>query len=101
MPSSSILPGVRYDDPVSTFNAVRIEHTMAGFFGTPVGDRFTFFDADVFRAGEPKELAEILPRVADKLEERITWVEFPANKPNVKGHVTYLYRLASGISPAR
>jgi hypothetical protein len=70
-------PPLRYDVTVAFFNAVGIEHTLARFFGKEIGDRLTFFDADVFRSGDPKDLAEIVRQVADTLEARIAFIRFP------------------------
>jgi hypothetical protein len=69
---------------MSTFNAVGIEHTLGLFFGKQIGSRGEIYDADIFRAGEPKDLAEILRRVADRLEQRLARITFPiADEPRV------------------
>ncbi|MDX2152041.1 MAG: hypothetical protein SFV54_14985 [Bryobacteraceae bacterium] len=53
------------------FDAVSIEHTMARFFKKELGERGTFYDADVFRQGVPEDLAEVLRRVAKQLDKRV------------------------------
>jgi hypothetical protein len=65
---------------MANFEAVAIEHRLGRFFGM-VGVRGGFFDADVFRAGRPKELAEVLRRVADTLESRLAFIRFPQDGP--------------------
>jgi hypothetical protein len=62
---------------VAFFNAVGIEHTLARFFGKEIGDRTQFYDADVFRSGNPEDLAEIVRQVADTLEARVAFIRFP------------------------
>ncbi len=62
------------------FNAVGIEHTFGRFFGREPGERGTFYDADVFRRGDPKDLALIVRNVADTLESRILFIKFPSDE---------------------
>ena len=66
------------------FNAVSIEHTLARFFNEPVGKRGLFFDADIFRWGVPEDLAEVLRKVADRLEFRTSTFKYPP-APEGKG----------------
>ena len=85
----------RYHLYMVVFNAVSIEHTLARFFGDTIGDRGTFYDADVFRGGRPKDLALVVRRVADALEERIALIEFPAHgNGTAKAHLDFsIYQL--------
>jgi len=60
---------------VIIFNAV-IEHTLARFFGKQIGDRGDFYDADVFRSGNPADLATVIREVANTLEFRVAGMKF-------------------------
>lgn len=84
------------------FNAVRIEHTLARFFGRETGERGTFFDADVFRRGDPKDLALIVRNVADRIEARSLFIRFPSDangsaKAQVEGCVSQLRTFADRV----
>ena len=85
-----------------SFDAVGIEHALARFFGKPVGARGNFYDADVLRSGNPKDLSEIIRRVADTFEARIAGIKFPegANgnpKAQVQGCVSRLRSLSDRV----
>lgn len=91
---------------MTTFDAVTIEHTLARFFGTEIGDRSTTFDADVFRAGAPKDLSKVLELVADTFEKRIASLSFPVEgngtaKAQVEGCVSRLRDLAARVKARR
>jgi hypothetical protein len=87
---------------VAFFNAVGIEHTLARFFGKEIGDRLTFFDADVFRSGDPKDLAEIVRQVANTLEARVAFIRFPHQgqappKAHIESCISRLHHLANDM----
>lgn len=95
-----------YDYSVTTFNAVAIEHTLARFFGKPIGDRFQFYDADVLRGGDPKELAEIVRQVAQTLESRVAFVRFrpqgvASPKVLLDNGISWLYGMAEQMETRR
>ncbi len=69
---------IRYDDARNMFNAVSIEHTLSRFFGDEIGTRDSFYDADLFREGDPKELAEMMRHVAAHFEKRAARIQYPA-----------------------
>ncbi len=88
---------------MEVFNAVGIEHTLSRFFGDRIGNRGTFFDADVFRSGDPKELALIMRQVADTLEMRTFGMKFPSEgagstKAQVEVCISRLRRLAEQMA---
>jgi len=85
---------------IPSFDAVMIEHTLAAFFGKQIGDRTTFFDADNFRNGRPKNLAVIVRAVANELEKRVARIQFSHQSPGgpkaqVQGCVSHLRSLAN------
>lgn len=80
-------------------DAIAIEHTLANFFGNQIGARGTFYDADVFRNGKPAELAIVVDRVADELEQRMAAIQFIDESPGgaraqVEGCISRLRSLA-------
>lgn len=66
---------------MATFDAVAIEHSLASFFGKQIGAREEFYDADTFRTGRPKNLAVIVRRVAEHLEEKVASIQFNDTSP--------------------
>jgi hypothetical protein len=56
------------------FNAVSLEHVLAAFTGDY--RRQGLVDANVFRAGEPKELGALLILFAQHLRRRTEFLEF-------------------------
>lgn len=91
---------------MTIFNAVAIEHTLARFFGKPIGDRLQSFDADVFRSGNPKDLAEIVRQVAQALESRVAFIRFRSQgvgspKVYIDGSIYWLYELAKQMETRR
>ena len=56
------------------FNAVAIEHAFAAFTGDY--SRLGVVDADVFRAGDPKDLGALLILFAQRLRQRTEFLEF-------------------------
>jgi hypothetical protein len=57
---------------VRTFNAVGIEHSIARLMNNE--RRGESWDADVFRGGNPADLAEMLDKVAEALEQRFVFL---------------------------
>ena len=87
---------------MTVFNAVSIEHTLGRFFGREPGERGTFYDADVFRRGDPEDLALIVRNVADTLESRILFIRFPSDgngsaKAQVESCVFHLRAFADRV----
>lgn len=63
------------------FNAVGIEHSFALLTQSPVGQRGLPFDADVFRFGDPKSIADALESAANAVESRLKSFAFkPADR---------------------
>lgn len=62
------------------YNAVGIEHAFAMFMQQGVGERGLPHDADAFRMGEVKSLAEVIDRLADQLEARSHLIKFSSNE---------------------
>lgn len=58
------------------FDAVRIEYAFAFFFEKGIGKRGGLHDADVFRAGEYKELGKLLEVFAQHFAKRVERVQF-------------------------
>jgi len=58
------------------FDAVSIEHAFAKLIGNSSGARGTSHDADVFRAGNSKNLAKALSDATNALEEKIKSVQY-------------------------
>ena len=84
------------------FDAVGIEHALARFFGDRIGTRGMFYDADVFRTGDPQDLAQVLRRVADTLERRLVFVKFTdqrngSAKAQVEGCISQLRTLSERV----
>jgi hypothetical protein len=87
---------------MTTFDAVMIEHTLARFFGKRLGQRGEFYDADYFRAGNPKHLGTVLERVAERLEKRVAAIKFESTeagsaKAQIEGAITRLRALAPRV----
>jgi hypothetical protein len=59
-----------------SFDAVDIEYAFATMVGSSIGARGTDHDADVFRAGDPKELAKALKNAVNALRERVGAISF-------------------------
>lgn len=88
----------------NVYDAVGIEHTLARFFGGTLGARGEKWDADVFRRGEEKQIAEIVEMVADRVEERAARVKWSsAEQENgapqrvIEAKVSYLRRYAENL----
>lgn len=65
------------------FDAVTIEYAFAFLVGDELGQRGTNHDADTFRAGNPKSLAEAMREAATSLETRIQALTFtPVEQAN-------------------
>mgnify|MGYP000985365601 CR=1 FL=1 len=79
---------------MADFDAVSIEHSLARFFGQPIGTRGAIFDADVLRGGDPKDLAELLSAVADTLESRLAFITFThEGRGSPKSQATHCVRV--------
>lgn len=59
-----------------SFDAVSIEHAFAQLIGNSIGGRGTVHDADVFRGGNPPDLAKALKAAADALEAKANMKTF-------------------------
>jgi hypothetical protein len=77
------------------FNAVAIEHAFAAFTGDY--SRLGVVDADVFRAGDPKDLGALLILFAQRLRQRTEFLEFTPGearnggaKPRLQGGIERL-----------
>jgi len=86
------------------FDAVTIEYAFASLVGDELGQRGTNHDADTFRAGNSKSLAEAIRGAATSLETRIQALTFTsveqANggaKARLDVAVTKLRRIAESM----
>jgi hypothetical protein len=53
------------------FDAVGIEHSFAIFMQEKIGERGHAHDAEVFRAGEVRQLGQVIERLANHLQLRV------------------------------
>jgi hypothetical protein len=57
------------------YNATGIEHQLAIFLEKEIGARGGAHDADIFRSGNPKDLAKVVELIGKKLKERAARIE--------------------------
>lgn len=72
------------------YNATGIEHQLAVFLEEDVGMRGGAHDADIFRSGDPKELAKVVALIGTKLNERIGRIKFTDDEKENGGNAPRL-----------
>jgi hypothetical protein len=81
------------------YNAVGIEHSLAVFLEKEIGARGEAHDADIFRGGDPTDLAQVVELIGSKLTDRVARIKFLDDEKENGGNAPRLH--TAGVSLTR